>query len=176
MKRIIFTALMVLLLVGHAFGAGTVTQSIKQIAKDVYIVTFICIGDSSNGSIPNTATKDNDDSTSKRVLNGKIRGLRLKEVKAYPTSGGTAPLASNVFIVDDDNLDLLGSEDGSTTAWAGLTLIHATLTRSAVPNRYLPRAGQHQNYWPPVDGVLTLKVTGQTTASADYTIELKFGK
>jgi len=175
MKKFIITIFIVLLLIaGQVWAAGSVTQTITEIAKDTYIVTFVCIGDASNGSIPNTATTDFD--SAGNSLNGTIRGLRLKEVKAYPTSGGTAPDAASVFILDDDSLDLLGSEDGSTTAWAGLNLIHATLPRSAVPNRYLPRAGQHQNYWPVVDGVLTLKVSDQGTASADYTIELKFGK
>ncbi len=176
MKKIVlglFVVFLMLAVTGYAIAAGTATQSIARYGKD-YVLTFTCTGDSSNGSIPNTDTVDFG--TSGGQINGTIRGLRLKQVKAYPVSGGTAPDAADVFILDDDSLDLLGSEDGSTTAWAGLTLIHATLAKSVVPNRHLPRSDEHQNYWPLVDGVLTLKVSNQATISAQYIIELTFGK
>lgn len=171
-KLITILAIFILLLPSYVLGAGTVTQTITEIAKGQYIVKFACNGDSSDGSIEDTDTASVD--ANGKTLLGKILGKRLVGVKAYPTSGGTAPDAADVFILDDDGLDLLGSVDGGTTAYNGLNLIHATLVRSVVPVRYLPRAGFYQNYWPIIDGALTLRVSNQGTASADYTIELKF--
>lgn len=159
-----------LIIATNAWAAGTVTQSIEEIAKGVYELTFICTGDASNGTIPNTDTADKG--TNGNVINGIIRGLKLVEVSAFPTSGGTAPDAANVLVYDSDGLDLLGSEDGGTTSYAGLTLIHATLKRRTVPNAYLPRAGVHANYNPTITGVLTLDVDAQATASANWTIVL----
>jgi hypothetical protein len=78
------------------------------------------------------------------------------------------------MIYDANGLDLLGSIDGGTTAYAGLTLIHATLVRRCLPNLYLPRAGLHVNYYPVVTGTLTLDVDNQATVSADWTIVLTF--
>lgn len=162
----------VLLFASTTWAAGTVTQSIVEISKGVYQVTFICIGDSGNGSIPNTDTADNG--SNGNVLNGVIRGTLLYRVEAFPTSGGTAPDVADVMIYDSDGLDLLGSEDGGTTAYAGLSLVHATLKRRTIPNLYLPRAGLHSNDYPLIASVLTLDVDNQGTASADWTIVLTF--
>lgn len=90
------------------------------------------------------------------------------------TLDANRPDAASVFVLDVDSLDLLGSEDGSTTAWAGLNLIHATLKRSTLPNLYLPRAGSHSNYFPEITGGLTLKVADQATERAVWYVELIF--
>jgi len=156
---------------GMAFAAGSCVQTISEIDKGAHKVSFVCTGDT-DGSIPNTDTADFD--TNGKPLNGIIKGLYLTEVHAYPTSGGTAPDPASVFILDENDLDLLGCEDGSTTAYAGLNLIHATLPRSVIPNMYLPRAGNHLNYYPKIKGKLTLKVIDQGTNGADYTIDLIF--
>ncbi len=145
--------------------AGSVTQSVSNENRGenrVKLVTFICTGDAANGSIPNTDMTED------------MKGWYLYSVTAFPTAGGTAPDAADVFILDENDLDLLGCEDGSTTAYAGLTLIHATLTRKALPNLYTPRAGNHVNFYPMVTGTLTLKVANQATNDAEYTIVLTF--
>jgi hypothetical protein len=92
------------------------------------------------------------------------------------TLDATRPDAASAFIVNENGFDLLGSEDGSTTAYAGLNLIHATLARSTFPNMYLARAGLHSNYFPEITGALTLKQIDQATALAAWTVELTFVK
>ena len=127
-------------------------------------VTFTCIGDSSNGSIPNEDFNSADEVTGYYMLN----------IMAYPTSGGTAPDAADVFILDANDLDLLGSVDGGTTAYNGLNLIHATLTKMNLPSYLDTKAGSNVNFYHLVTGELTLKVANQGTASADYTIVCTF--
>ncbi|MBA7713240.1 hypothetical protein ES703_122240 [subsurface metagenome] len=70
---------------------------------------------------------------------------------------------------------MLGSEDGGTTAYNGLNLIHATLKRFCFPNLYTPRAGLHMNYFPLVKSLLTLKVS-DSAANATITIVLIFSR
>lgn len=154
-------------------GAGSVVQgSIVNVGQEnrdsnpARTITFLCTGDSGDGTIPNTViTAANFE---------KVKGWYLYEVEAYPTSGGTAPDAADVFILDANTIDLLGSEDGGTTAYAGLTLIHATLGRVTKPNMYLPRAGLHVNDYPMIKNLITLKVSNQATVSANWTIVLTF--
>jgi hypothetical protein len=157
---------------GSAWAAGTVTQSppdaVAKVSRNIRTITFVCVGDSSNGSIPNT-----DTNTSNTAF---IRGWYLYKIEAFPTLDGTAPDEAHIMIYDSDGLDLLGSEDGGTTPYAGLTMIHATLKRTCLGNLYLPRAGSHVNFFHEIRGVLTLDVDLQGTASADWTIVLTFVK
>ncbi len=131
-------------------------------------LVFTCTGSTVDGSLPDTDTSAANTSF--------IASYKLYQIDAYPTAGGTAPDAADVFVLDEKGLDLLGSEDGGTTAYEGLNLIHASLARSALPNIYLPRGGTHANYDPFINGTLTLRVKNQSTASANYTIVLKFNK
>lgn len=105
-----------------------------------------------------------------------IRGWYFYAVEAYinPEAGSTAPDLASIFVVDDHGLDFLGSEDGSTTAYAGLDMIHASLKRTCLPNLYLPRAGLHVNYYPQIHDYLSLKIIDQTALSADFIVELTF--
>ena len=169
MKR--FFALALILVPALALAAGTVTQTITQIDKYTRVVKFICTGDASDGTIPDTTMADND--SDGNVLMGAVRGWSLIRVRAYRTAGGTSPDAGDVFILDNGE-DLLGSEDGGTTAYAGLTLIHPTKTLSTYPNCYTPRAGEHLNDYPRLTAAWILRVSNQATASANYTIELWF--
>lgn len=174
MKRLLAVLfLAVFLLPAVAFSAqadyaiGRVTQSeVIAAGRDTRYITFLCTGGINDGSIPDTDINAHNAS--------KIQGWYLYEVEAFPTSGGIAPDAANVMVYDADGLDLLGSEDGGTTAYAGLSLIHATLKRKVIPNLYLPRAGLHVNHWPLVTGTLTLDVDAQATANANYTIRMTF--
>lgn len=171
MKRLITLILFLILLSSTAWAAGSCTQSQVNYpaAKERWVV-WSCTGDASNGSIPSTAIAGN---TSTSTANTAfLKGYKLYEVVAYPTSGGTAPDAASVFLIMN-GVDLLGSEDGGTTAYQGLNLIHATLKRVAFPDAYVPRAGAHVWYQPLITDAVQLKVIDQSTASADYTVVAK---
>lgn len=165
MKRLFaLIVCLVLLIPAVSFAAGTVTITRASIVpKFVEQIIFTCTGDASNGSIPNTSITQQD--------LAKVQGMYLYCVTAYPTSGGTAPDAADVFILNQDSEDLLGSAD-NTTAGNGLNLIHATLSRTTLPRLYLPAV----NFYPMAYGLLTLQVSNQGTASANYTVVLTFVK
>jgi len=172
---LILSVLLMIVLPFTAFAAGSAPVTTKKYpVSHVYPnkwdreIIFTCTGDSVNGSIPNKTISAANLST--------IRGWFLYEVEAYPTDGGTAPDAASVFILDSDGMDLLGSEDGGTTPYAGSNLIHATLKRSCFPNKYLPRAGKHVNYYPKITRPIILKVIDQGAASGNWTVVLKFFK
>jgi hypothetical protein len=154
------------------WAAGSCTQTVTDIptvtlskpTPPIRVLKFACTGDASNGSIPNTVINSGNLES--------IYGAYLYTVSAYPTSGGTAPDAADVFILDANGEDLLGSVDGGTTANKGANLIHATLKKTTFPySHYLSSA-----YFPAVVNALTLKVSNQATASANYTIELIFAR
>jgi len=174
MKRIFSVILVILLIyiseiIAFALTPGSCTQSAKNYQNSgMRTITLVCSGSPDDGAIPNIAI-----STANTAL---ITGYRLEQVEAYPTVGGTAPDAADVFILTDTGIDLLGSVDGSTTAYMGLNLIHATLTKRAYPDIYLTGSTSHAHYSPMITGVLTLKVLNQATASANYTIVLTFQK
>lgn len=105
----------------------------------------------------------------------EVMGWYLYEVAAFPTSGGTAPDAADVFILDGNGRDMLGSVDNGTTAYNGANLIHATLFYSCVPDIYSVGGG-HQALFVPVTGPLTLRIANQGTALANITFILTFVK
>jgi hypothetical protein len=151
---------------------GTVTQQTKENYPDsdlrIKKLIFLCTGDASDGSIPDTVTSTPN--------NFFVKGMRLFQVEAYPTIGGTAPDAASVFILDAGGMDLLGAIDGSTTPYNGLNLIHATLKYATAPDLYNLGNTAHSAYYPVVTGALTLKVISQATVSANWTIVLTFIK
>jgi len=165
MKRLsVIAILFILLAPGMVFAAGSCVQtSPRSYTGGFVVIPFVCTGDAANGSIPDTAI-----STANMAM---VLGTHaLYTVAAYPTAGGTAPDAADVFILDANGEDLLGSVDGGTTANKGLNLIHATLKKTTQAySHYLS-----EYYLPPVINTLTLKVSNQATASANYTIELVF--
>jgi len=168
MKRLLLIAALVaaLVLPAELWAAGSCSQALTRIGYqgNVKVVKFLCTGDASDGSIPNTAI-----ATANMT---EVKGMYLYTVSAYPTSGGTAPDAADVFILDAAGEDLLGSADGGTTANKGANLIHATLKKTTLPYSYY----LSQAYFPAVTSGLTLKVSNQATHSANYTIEMVFAR
>jgi hypothetical protein len=164
MKKIIIAIILaVMLMASNAYAAGSCAETIADYPGSFVIVKLACTGDAANGSIPNTAIS----TAAITLLTGKYY---LYTVSAYPTSGGTAPDAADVFILDGSGEDLLGSADGGTTANKGANLIHATLKKTTYPYSYHSSA-----FWyPAIVSGLTLKVSNQATNSANYTIELVF--
>lgn len=174
MKKLFLIVICLLFTATNAYAAvGTTTVTRTTQGWGFQTVTIVCTGGTAGdtGTVPDT-TIDVWDSMNKNAL----YGWYLYKVEAFPTSGGTAPDAGSVFVLDSDSLDLLGSEDGGTTAYAGLNLIHATLKRGTIPNLYIPRGGVHVDYYPMITGPLTLKVADQITSAADWTIVLTFVK
>ena len=178
MKRSIFAIILVMLLASTSWGLtpGSCVQTASESPGGFVYVKLVCTGSPDDGALPNTAISANITATAQGVryltdVMSLIQGTHyLYTVAAYPTSGGTAPDTADVFILDANGEDLLGSVDGGTTANKGLNLIHATLKKTTMPySHYLSMF-----YYPAVSGTLTLKVSNQTTASANYTVELIF--
>lgn len=164
MKKIIsFFVLAIVLMASMSWAAGSCVQTPYKYTNGAIKIILTCTGDASDGSIPNT-------SISTANMNLILGTHYLYTVSAYPTSGGTAPDAADVFILDANSEDLLGSADGGTTANKGANLIHATLKKTTLPYSYY----LSQLYFPAVVNTLTLKVSNQATHSANYTIELLF--
>jgi len=103
-----------------------------------------------------------------------LRGKYFIQVTAFPTVGGTAPDAADLVMHDEQGNALLGSVDGGTTAYAGLNLIHATLTKSCLPSMYLTGQDAHINYYWPVTSKFTFDIINQATDSANITLRFIF--
>jgi hypothetical protein len=131
--------------------AGTVTQSrVKKIGDSIRVVTFTCVGDSADGTIPDTDISDN-------TFRG-IAGFFLDTVSVNP--GATAPDAADLSVKDVDGIDLL---DGN-----GAALIHATNSLATVP------ATDGQVKVQPIYDTITLSVANQATVDATYTVKMVF--
>lgn len=90
------------------------------------------------------------------------------------TFDATRPDAADVFVLDDKGMDLLGSIDNGTTAYAGLNLLQANKAAVTTPDIFLIRGGTHETYFPRITGALTLKQANQGTAAANWFVELVF--
>jgi len=170
MKRLIIIISLLLLLafpVG-VFGASVTQGSVVDVGENrlnsnpTRTLEFVCVGN-----------PDNEEMTARNYE--KVKGWCLTWIEVFPTgTAPDAPDAASIFLLDADDMDLLGCEDGSTTPYSGLNIIHATLKRACYPNLYLTRAGLHVNYFPTVRSLLTLKVIDQGDATGEYTVRLTF--
>ena len=157
-KLLLIAALIVALAIpGSLWAAGSCVQSaVKDSSGTTVLIKFVCTGASDDGSIPNTDVS----ATNMALILDKTY---LYTVKAYPTSGGTAPDAADVSVYMAGQ-DLLGGK--------GVNLIHATATQDTFPYSAF-MAGYR---YPAITGTVQLRVANQATASANYTIELEFVK
>ena len=159
-KRLILTILLTLAMCAAAWADGTVSATYTPIDKQTAVIYFAITGDSSTGA--KAAFSTDSYSSSGVPYTALIRGWDLVEVRAYPTAGGTAPLADSDVTITENSLDLL---DGN-----GTDLIQAATTKSTYPKN------DGQPVYTRITSALTVTVTGQTTASANYTIEMRFEK
>lgn len=174
-RKVFFITLMLVFWLALAGGAFAVTPGTAVISKQDFVsgevrlrtLTVLCVGDEGDGTVADVTTSSAE--------TGFILGWYLISVEAFPTVGGTAPDAADVMVKTASGLDMLGSEDGAT-AYAGLTLVHATLPRMCLPNLYLPRAGEHLNYYYPITGAITISTSNQGTVDAEWTIVLTFAR
>jgi len=130
--------------------AGRVTQIVKEYGEEVREVIYSCIGDSANGSIPDTEVSTE--------VYRQVQGMSLDSVEVVP--GATAPDAADVVVNDEHGLDVLGGN--------GTALIHATLPKATIPTI------DSQNKRIPLRGKFTVGVANQATASALYKIIMVF--
>lgn len=153
-KAFVMIILAVMLMASNAWAAGSCTETVQSYIGGSVVVKQACTGDSSNGSIP-TITFSSD-------AMALIKGTHyLYQVKAYPTSGGTAPDAADVTVVMD-GMDLLGGK--------GVNLIHATATQDTLP--YSTFMSMYR--FPAVTNTITSAVSNQATVSANWTLEYIF--
>ncbi len=167
MKRFfIYLSLLLLVFSGVVYAAESVTQNVAQrVRPGVYEIEFN-ITTAADGSVTATALN--------AANRARVRGTYLIQVDAFPTVGGTAPDAADVVMYDENGIYYLGSEDGGTTAYAGLNLIHATIPKSCIPNMYITGQDSHLNYYWPIRGALTWDIINQATDSADITLIFTF--
>ena len=174
MKRLLIIVSLLLLVfpAGVLAAAGVVQGTVVDVGEDrlnsnpLRTITFV-ITATAGGVIPDTEmTNANFE---------KVKGWCFRGAEAFPTSGGTAPTAANVFVLDANGMDLLGSINGGITAYAGEGLVHATLKRACFPSIYLAYSGLHTNYYTTVKDLLTLKVSN-SAANANITVVLIFSR
>jgi hypothetical protein len=140
-----------------ALTPGSCVQTVVDYAAAGAVkVSLVCTGSPDDGALPTQTI----DSATVTLLTGHYY---LYQVKAYPTSGGTAPDAADVAVLMD-GMDLLGAK--------GVNLIHATATYDTFPYS----AFMSSYRFPAITGTVTLTVANQATHSANYTIELVFVK
>jgi hypothetical protein len=168
---IIVSLLLLIFPAGVLAAAGVIQGTIVDVGEDrlnsnpIRTITFL-ITATAGGVIPDTVL------TARNFE--KVKGWCFRRIEAYPT-GGTAPTAADVCVLDANGMDLLGSVDGGTTPYAGADLIHATLKRTVFGSLYQAFNGLHVNYYTPVKDLLTLTVSN-SSANAEITIVLIFSR
>lgn len=137
---------------GAAMAAGAVTQgAVQKEIANVRTLTFTCVGDASNGSIPD------EDTTAANTRD--LIGWELWKVQAiYGVTGPTDN--SDVYIKDSNGVDLMGGYGEN-------------MLDNAAHNEAPPRIDGVASLQP-VDGTLTLDVDNQSVNSATYVIKLFF--
>lgn len=143
MKKLILAALFLVFLAGQSFGAGLVTQSqVVFGANEMRAITLKCLGDSSDGSIPDT------------TISYFPGGMFLDRIIIENFSSDTDTASDvDVYIKDTGGTDLLNAEGVDELDYD--TRNYVVITAKS-----------------PVVTPLTLDVDSQTAASALYTITL----
>jgi len=156
MKKLtlIIALALALMIPSSLWAAGSCVQTPYAYTGGGFKIQLVCTGDAANGSIPTQ--------TITTAIMSVLEGVYyLYQVKVWPTSGGTAPDAADVAVLME-GVDLLGTK--------GVNLIHATATQDTFPYS----AFMTSYRFPLVTSGITLTVTNQATASANYTLELDF--
>ncbi len=137
MRKIFFTLAVLLALSGPAFGAGSCAVSYSQPSIGVTVVTFSWTGDSSNGSVPATASGN---------LNGFVFMIVTDPGTPSPTDD------YDITLVDGDGEDILGA-GGENRDTANTESLRPEIGGTAVDSRF-------------VDGGLTLNLSNNSVNSA----------
>lgn len=157
MKRVLLAIIFLLFMVANVWAtAGSCTQTRHKYKGGMVVVKLVCTGDSTNGSLPTQTVSS--------ANMAEIQGSHyLYQVIAYPTSGGTAPDAADITVLQNTE-DLLGGK--------GTNLLHATNTLNSHPYNSTMTA----YYYPAIINTITVAVANQSTNSANWTMELVFVK
>ena len=187
MFKRLFIVLMILLISASAYGAiGSCVGTLKEAGGDTRCLDIVLVCTGGTGAETGTVTAWETDDTNTFINSPTGAAISITAalknayyllgVEAYPTAGGTAPASGgNVLVKNKNGLDWLGSIDG-TTAYRGLSLIHATIPRGVQPDQYNAGQSTHLPFTPRLWGNQTVSVTGHTTSGGQFTIELHLGK
>ena len=160
MKKIIATIILAVMFMASSVLAvtpGTCVQTPHQYFPGAAImISFVCT-DSPDGGGMATQTVT---SAAMELLKG---AYFLYSVTAYPTTGGTAPDAADVAVLMN-GMDLLGTK--------GANLIHPTATNDVYPHSSF----MDKDRYAMTVNTITMTITNQATASANYTIEMLFSR
>jgi hypothetical protein len=136
--------------------AGTVTETYVKYGKtrsgvDKVVATLACVGDSSDGTLPDTDLS--------AALTALIKGMYLNFIISFP--GGTAPTtAYDVTLVGKTTgIDVLGgagADQSATLPLQAMPVISATAQKRLITE------------------ALTFKVANQAVHSATFTVQLIF--
>ncbi len=138
MRQLTFIPALGLLAVSLGWATGTVSSSISQVGiSDTWVVAYSWVADSNDGSVPVTPAVN---------LPPAIQGYWPFSVETVP--GSPSPTSGySVAVLDASGADLLAAAANSLSATAGQSWAVA----SSIP---------------PLNGVLSLKVTGNSVHSA----------
>lgn len=129
---------------------GTITQTYATIPNsNISVLTFTCTADAAAATFPDTATSD--------AITAAIKGLYITEVRTNP--GTTAPTDDyDIVIKDADGIDLMGG---------------SLLNRDTSNSEAAAPAIATGVYWQrPVDGALTISITGNAVNSAVVVVKV----
>lgn len=133
--------------------AGRVTQKVNEYSPEVKEVVFHCIGDSANGSVPDTIMTT-------QVFQ-QVQGMFLDSVFSIPSA--TGPTDDTDLIINDKyDVDMLGGN--------GANLIDETAKNGTVP------VLNGQNKRVPLTGKATTVISNNSVNSAIFDIVMNFVK
>ena len=138
----------------RAATAGTCVQTPTELSTVSLLVRFVCTDSADGGGM---ATQTIPTAT----MNLLIGNYFLYSVTAYPTPAGTAPDAADIAVLMN-GMDLLGGK--------GTGLIHASATQDTFPYSSFMLSYR----FPRITSAITMTITNQATASANYTIDFVF--
>jgi hypothetical protein len=158
-KRTIFTIFFTLFLSATAHAAGNVITEAYDKGHNFKILVFTCIGDETDGSIPNTSVSNlvNSKDESWSALK-YIEGSRLRKIIIENDSSDTSVTDNaDVYILDEGGSDLLNGvgEDQLDD-----------------DTRNVPFLVSYE----PIIGEIILQVDNQNTAGGEFTITLIFSR
>jgi hypothetical protein len=124
------------------FAAGTVTTTLQPLGTSgIEVLTWNWTGDVSNGSVPAS-------SAAGLLAQAQLQGFRVVQVEFIP--GSPSPTNNySATITDTNGLDILAGQAASALS-------------SSAAQGYLPSSATAM----PINGVLTLNITGNSVASA----------